>query len=68
MPLVLNAIYLVLLLVCAPWLAYRAVRSGRYRGGWSEKVLGEAPLRIGDRPALLAGSCHPKDRVRFTSP
>ncbi len=52
MPVLLNLIYLVLLLVCAPWLVYRAARSGKYRDGWSEKVLGNAPLRIGDRPCI----------------
>jgi 3-deoxy-D-manno-octulosonic-acid transferase len=52
MPFVLNLIYLILLVVCAPVLAFRAFRSGRYRDGWSEKVLGRAPLRIGDGPCL----------------
>ena len=48
MPLVLNAIYAVLLLACSPFLAYRAARSGKYRDGWSEKFLGDAPFRIGE--------------------
>ena len=48
MPFVLNAIYAVLLLVCSPYLVYRAARSGKYRDGWSEKFLGDAPLRIGE--------------------
>ncbi len=52
MPVLLNVIYLGLLLVSAPWLLYRAVRSGKYRDGWSEKLLGKAPLRIGDRPCV----------------
>ena len=52
MALLLNAIYIVLLIVSAPWFGYRAVRSGRYREGWSEKILGEVPPRIGDRPCL----------------
>jgi len=52
MPLLLNAIYLALLVACAPWLVYRAVRTGRYRQGWSEKFLGDAPARIGDRPCV----------------
>src|SRR5262245_13059866 len=52
MPLLLNAVYLALLVVCSPWLVYRAVRSGKYRHGWSEKLLGEAPLRIGGRPCV----------------
>jgi 3-deoxy-D-manno-octulosonic-acid transferase len=52
MPLVLNAVYLALLLLCSPWLAYKAARSGKYREGWSEKFLGDAPRRIGDRPCV----------------
>jgi 3-deoxy-D-manno-octulosonic-acid transferase len=52
MPLVLNAIYLALLVVCSPLLLYRALRRGKYREGWAEKVLGESPRRIGDRPCL----------------
>lgn len=52
MPLVLNAIYLALLILCAPWLAFRAIRSGKYRAGWSEKLMGDAPPRIGERPCL----------------
>ncbi len=52
MPLVLNAIYSVLLLVCSPYLLYRAARSGKYREGWAEKFFGDAPHRIGDRPCV----------------
>src|SRR4051795_7512544 len=52
MPFVLNLIYLVLLTVGAPVLILRGWRSGKSREGWSEKVLGEAPLRIGDRPCV----------------
>ena len=52
MPVLLNVIYIALLLACAPWLVYRSVRSGKYREGWSEKLFGKAPLRIGDRPCL----------------
>src|SRR5689334_10623403 len=52
MPFVLNLIYLGFLVVCAPWLLYRAFRDGKYREGWAEKVLGKAPRRIGDRPCV----------------
>lgn len=52
MPFLLNLIYLALLLALAPILVIRSLRTGRYREGWSEKVLGESPLRIGDRPCL----------------
>lgn len=52
MPVLLNAVYFVLLLTCSPWLLYRALCSGKYRDGWSEKLFGRAPLRIGDRPCV----------------
>lgn len=52
MPLLLNAIYLALIAFCSPWLLIRSARSGKYRDGWSEKFLGRAPLRIGDRPCV----------------
>jgi 3-deoxy-D-manno-octulosonic-acid transferase len=52
MPFVLNLIYLALLTLCSPLLLYRAWRSGKYREGWSEKVMGRAPHRIGDRPCV----------------
>jgi 3-deoxy-D-manno-octulosonic-acid transferase len=52
MPYVLNLIYLALLAAWAPVLIVKAWRSGKYRDGLAEKVLGRAPLRIGDRPCL----------------
>jgi 3-deoxy-D-manno-octulosonic-acid transferase len=52
MPLLLDLVYLALLVACAPVLAYKSWRAGKYRDGWSEKVLGRSPLRIGDQPCL----------------
>ncbi len=52
MPILLNLVYLVVLGLSAPWILIRAIRDGKYRHGWSEKFLGRAPLRIGDRPCL----------------
>jgi len=52
MPFLLNLIYATLLAVCSPILLYRSIRTGRYRDGWREKLLGTAPLRIGDRPCV----------------
>ena len=52
MPCLLNFIYATLLAACSPFLLYRSIRSGRYREGWREKFLGQAPLRIGDRPCV----------------
>ena len=52
MPYLLNLIYLSLLVAFGPMLGLRMWRSGKYREGWSEKVLGKAPRRIGDRPCV----------------
>jgi 3-deoxy-D-manno-octulosonic-acid transferase len=52
MPLALDLIYLALLIAYAPALIYKSWRTGKYREGWGEKVLGRAPLRIGDRPCV----------------
>jgi 3-deoxy-D-manno-octulosonic-acid transferase len=52
MPFVLNLIYAAMLVVFAPVLFIRMVRSGKYREGLWEKFSGDAPVRIGDRPCL----------------
>src|SRR3954454_11307616 len=52
MHLALNFLYLALICLFAPLLIFRSFRSGKYREGWSEKVLGKAPWRIGDRPCV----------------
>jgi len=52
MPLVLNLIYFATLIVLSPVLAYRMVRSGKYRDGLWEKFSGDAPNRVGDGPCL----------------
>ncbi len=52
MPFALNLIYTALLVVFSPVICYRWLRAGKYREGWSEKLLGKAPLRIGDDPCL----------------
>jgi 3-deoxy-D-manno-octulosonic-acid transferase len=52
MSLLLDVLYVVLLLVCSPMLAYRAFRTGKYREGWAAKFWGEVPRRLGDRPCL----------------
>lgn len=48
MPYLLNLIYLVVLLVLSPWLAYQALRTGKYRQGWPQKLLGLVPARHDD--------------------
>ncbi len=39
----LNVAYVALLLTLSPWLIYRAFTQGKYRSGWSEKLLGRVP-------------------------
>jgi 3-deoxy-D-manno-octulosonic-acid transferase len=52
MPYLLNVVYLLLILLCSPYLAYAAIRHGKYRDGWSEKFLGRVPRRAGSRPCI----------------
>ncbi|MCS7305675.1 MAG: 3-deoxy-D-manno-octulosonic acid transferase [Thermoguttaceae bacterium] len=41
----LNLGYLVLLVLAAPWLLWRAIRQGKYRAGYREKLFGLVPER-----------------------
>lgn len=43
----LNLIYVLLLLIVSPWLIVQAVRKGKYREGYAEKLLGLVPRRSG---------------------
>jgi 3-deoxy-D-manno-octulosonic-acid transferase len=52
MPFVLNLLYAAALIIFSPLLFYRWLRDGKYREGWAEKLLGKAPLRIGEDPCL----------------
>lgn len=47
-----NFVYLSILAVVWPLLAWRAWKHGKYRDGWSAKFLGQAPQREGDRPCI----------------
>jgi 3-deoxy-D-manno-octulosonic-acid transferase len=51
MPYLLDAVYLLALLVLSPWLLYKALTTGKYRRGLWSKFTGSA--------ALLAGSPRP---------
>lgn len=44
-----NLLYLLLLVLAAPWLTYAAIRKGKYRQGWSAKLSGRVPVRSGER-------------------
>ncbi len=48
----LNVCYILLLVCFSPWLAYTAVRKGKYRDGWGPKFLGQVPTRTGHRPCI----------------
>jgi 3-deoxy-D-manno-octulosonic-acid transferase len=39
----LNFVYLLVLLIVSPWIVFRAMRTGRYRAGWGQRLLGFAP-------------------------
>ncbi|MCL6501686.1 MAG: 3-deoxy-D-manno-octulosonic acid transferase [Pirellulales bacterium] len=41
----LNAAYLLLLALAAPWLLVKALRQGKYRHGLAQKLLGRVPQR-----------------------
>ncbi|HJQ79448.1 MAG TPA: glycosyltransferase N-terminal domain-containing protein, partial [Lacipirellulaceae bacterium] len=44
----LNLVYLAAIVVCAPLIAWQALRTGKYREGYREKLLGLVPKRTGD--------------------
>lgn len=48
----LNVVYLALLFFVSPWLFWTAWRHGKYREGFSEKLLGRVPQRVGQRPCV----------------
>jgi 3-deoxy-D-manno-octulosonic-acid transferase len=52
MPWLLDFVYLVVLSVVSPILAWRMLARGKYRTGWGEKLLGRVPARTGERPCL----------------
>jgi len=47
-PYLLNLLYLALLVALTPWLIYQSLRTGKYRQGWPQKLLGLVPARSGD--------------------
>ena len=53
MPYLLNLVYLLLIILSLPWLLWQAVRKGKYREGYAEKLLGRVPRRTpGSGPCL----------------
>jgi 3-deoxy-D-manno-octulosonic-acid transferase len=51
-PYLLNVLYLLLIVLALPWLAYQSIRKGKYREGFAEKFLGLVPPRGGAKPCL----------------
>ena len=52
MPYLLNLCYLLLIVAMSPWLAWTAVRKGKYREGYAEKLLGLVPWRTSDKKCI----------------
>jgi 3-deoxy-D-manno-octulosonic-acid transferase len=48
----LNIVYLVVLAFCAPLIFWQAFRTGKYREGYREKLLGLVPRRTGSAPCV----------------
>jgi 3-deoxy-D-manno-octulosonic-acid transferase len=49
-PYLLNALYVVVLLVLSPWLLYKSLTTGKYRTGLWRKLTGRTVLRNGSAP------------------
>ena len=52
MPHLLDAAYLLAILLAWPWLLWQAATRGKYREGFAAKLLGRVPPRDGRRPCV----------------
>ena len=52
MPYLLNVFYLFLLLAASPWLLWSAIRTGKYREGYAEKLFGLVPRRNSNKKCI----------------
>jgi len=48
----LNGVYLTLILLASPWVVWSALKHGKYREGFGEKLLGLVPQREGSQPCV----------------
>jgi len=48
----LNIFYMLLLVAASPWLLWSAIRKGKYREGYAEKLLGLAPRRTSNKKCI----------------
>src|ERR1041385_1188521 len=44
----LNVVYLMIIAVCSPLIVWQSLRTGKYRDGFREKLLGLVPRREGN--------------------
>lgn len=47
-----NIAYVAIMVAASPWLVYSAMRKGKYREGFAEKLLGQVPRRDSDAPCV----------------
>ena len=48
----LNGVYLTLMMLASPWILWAAVRHGKYREGFAQKLLGWVPRRQGEQACV----------------
>lgn len=48
----LNVLYVLVIVAASPWLLWAAVRKGKYRTGYREKLFGLVPKREGAEPCV----------------
>ena len=48
----LNGVYLTLILLASPWIAWSALRHGKYREGFAEKFIGRVSRRMDNLPCI----------------
>jgi len=51
-PYLLNIFYVLLLIAASPWLVWSAIRTGKYREGYGEKLLGLVPRRASNKKCI----------------
>jgi 3-deoxy-D-manno-octulosonic-acid transferase len=51
-PYLLNIFYVFLLLIASPWLIWSAIRTGKYREGYAEKLFGLVPRRMSNNKCV----------------
>lgn len=52
MSILFDIAYLLLLILVSPVLLFRAVRTGKYRTGWKQRLFGAVPCRNNSRPCI----------------